>query len=256
MLNRMDVRSPLGRLASGRRTAFIVTGVGAIVVAATVISPAPTARGGAPSTALDASAARVLLAPGDLDAFTVFPAPCYRLFPDKGIHNGDTPIERSLLAYCIWSAITNNAVYGEGRVQIDAFARSVGYEPRPGLWPFTPIGGDFVATHHGIFEIYDTLIVFDSEEMAHERFVRETYSRASMLTNYHEAVVSRADESKTWSGVFGSDASARETQYVTEWRRGRVVAWVNTMGAADLTAEDNERLVGIVDQRIQSAFGD
>jgi len=98
-------------------------------------------------------------------------------------------------------------------------------------------------------------MALSSDAEAHDEFVSSSYSRADQETDYRELPTTLADERKIYRGVLGPDAANFQTQIVTFWRRGNYVAMVNTMGAADISETEHDRLVDIVDARIQAVVG-
>src|SRR2546421_424091 len=81
--------------------------------------------------------------------------------------------------------------------------------------PELPLAGSFVATHSGIFEVYDYVMALSSDAAAHDEFVSSSYSRAEQDMDYHELPANVADERKRYRGVLGPDATKFQTQIVT-----------------------------------------
>jgi hypothetical protein len=196
------------------------------------------------------------LASGDLPGFQVTPGmrPVSPALSDAcpsgpHIYDGTPPVPKR----CEFTSfLVDSAISGSGREQIDAYTREGGNTVNPAA-PMLPIGGPFVASHSGIFEIYDYVMVLPSDAAAHDEFVIESHSRQDQDTDYRELAASFGDERKMYRGVLGPSAATYETQIVTFWRRGNVVAMLNTMGAADLSEAEHARLVSLVDARIDAA---
>lgn len=162
------------------------------------------------------------------------------------IYDGTPPVPKR----CDFTSfLVDSAISGPGREQIDAYTRQGGNTVNPAS-PMLPIAGPFVASHSGIFEIYDDVMVLPSDAAAHDEFVTESYSRQEQDTDYRELPASVGDERKMYRGVFGPSATTYQTQIVTFWRRGNVVAMLNTMGAADVSEAEHARLVQLIDARI------
>lgn len=164
------------------------------------------------------------------------------------IYDGTPPVPKS----CDTSGfLVESAIQGVGRQQIDAYTREGGNTPDSET-PMLPVQGPFVSTHSGIFEVYDYVMVLGSDTAAHDEFLTASRTRAEQLADYRELPTSLADEGKVYRGVLGPDAMTYETQLVTVWRRGNVVGMVNTMGAGDVSEAEHDRLVGVVDARIET----
>jgi hypothetical protein len=196
------------------------------------------------------------LTAGDLPGFQVTPGmrPASPALSDAcpsgpQIYDGTPPVPKrcEFTSYLVVSATS-----GSGREQIDAYTREGGNTVNPSA-PMLPIEGPFVASHSGIFEIYDDVMVLPSDAAAHEEFVVESHSRQGQDTDYRELLASAGDERKMYRGVLGPSAATYQTQVVTVWRRGNVVAMLNTMGAADLSETEHARLVSLIDARIEAA---
>ncbi len=196
----------------------------------------------------------VALTLDDLPGFVVTPstAPVARAVTDACPPSFSIPDPRTtpLPERCDFTGfLTASAIDGAGREQLDAYTRETGNTPNP-LLPL-PIAGPFVATHSGIFEVYDWVVVLPSSVDAQDEFARMAHSRADQLSDYRELPSSLGDERRVYRGVFGPPATY-ETQIVTFWRRGDVVAMLNTMGAADISEDQHTDLVRIVDARMQA----
>jgi hypothetical protein len=165
------------------------------------------------------------------------------------IYDGTPPVPKR----CEFTSfLVDSAISGPGREQIDAYTREGGNTLNSAS-PILPIVGPFVAAHSGIFEIYDYVMVLPSDAAAHDEFVIESHSRQDQDTDYRELTASVGDERKMYRDVLGPSAATHETQIVTFWRRGNVIAMVNTMGAADLSEAQHARLVSLVDARMEAA---
>ncbi len=167
-----------------------------------------------------------------------------------------TPIIVETEKECFLSAfLTNEAYTDEARAQLDASDAQFGH-PFFGPDPDVPIEGPFVTSHHGVFEVYNQVLVYSTTAEAHSRYERLT----NPDPNSDRQIVSSpgfGDESTTFSATVAADAQevppmAHESQFVTYWRRGRVVITVSTQGAADMNPQDNWNLVSIVDQRVKN----
>ncbi len=146
--------------------------------------------------------------------------------------------------------LTLEAYSEEGRAQIDAVTREEGNAPGPD--PEVPITGPFVASHHGVFEVYDRVLVFPNQNAAHEVFTELTAPIPDTVMNWVSlSAPVIGDESISQTGRMVGTPLNAETSFVTIWREGTVVEEITTQGAADITLEDNLRLVSIVDQRVQ-----
>ena len=157
------------------------------------------------------------LMPGDLPGFKTTPS------------TAPTPVGRSIADACpirqhipdgtpvvpkrcdFTGFLIETGLNEPGRQQIDAFEREGGNEPRTET-PMLPVAGPFVATHSGIFEIYDYVMALSSDAEAHDEFVSSSYSRADQETDYRELPASLADERKMYRGVLGPDAANFQTQ--------------------------------------------
>jgi hypothetical protein len=177
---------------------------------------------------------------------------------DTGCGSWSVSLPLNLLSCAFGSYMTNEAYSGEGRAQIDAQARADGNDPEtmgaPGSTPEPdrPIHGIFVSTHHGIFELYNRAIIFDSPEDAHENLWESIDGARSSLSGFEEVPSGIGDESVTFKGLTGPDPQTYEMQFLTQFRRGRVVVSISTMGSPDLKVEENWRLAGILDSRIEA----
>ena len=95
-------------------------------------------------------------------------------------------------------------------------------------------------------------MVLPSADAASTAFAQLSYSRDRQLTDYRERPAGLGDEGKLYRGVLGPDSVDYETQIVTVWRRGNVVAMLNTIGASDISEIEHDRLVSIVDARMKA----
>ncbi len=151
--------------------------------------------------------------------------------------------------------LTNQAYTYEARVQLDASEVQFGH-PLSGPEQDVPIEGPFVTSHHGVFEVYDQVLVYSTTAEAQNRYERQT----TPDPNSDRRIVSSpgfGDESTTFSDTVDAEAQetpplAHESQFVTYWRRGRVVVTVSVLGAADMTPQDDWNLVSVVDQRVKN----
>jgi hypothetical protein len=233
-------------------TRRLIAAAVSVLLAATLL--AGCRSGHAPSGAAALPDPRGLaLAAGDLPGFGPTPGmrPAAAGLDDAcpgGPHISDgTPPVPSRCEFT--SFLADSAASGPGRAQIDATTRQGGNAVDPAA-PMLPIAGPFVATHSGIFEIYDYVMILPSDAAAHDEFVVEARSRQAQDTDYRELAGSAGDERMMYRGVLGPAATTYETQIVTFWRRGNVVAMVNTMGAADVSEAEHVRLAGLIDARI------
>jgi len=80
------------------------------------------------------------------------------------------------------SFVVDSATSGPGREQIDATTRQDGNAVNPAM-PALPITGPFVASHSGIFEIYDYAMVLASDAAAHDEFALLAVSRQAQDTS-------------------------------------------------------------------------
>ena len=201
--------------------------------------------------------AKVVLNASDVPGFTQFlPTHCDESGAVFG--PGGRKLDRVLTEEtCTSGFLVDAAVSGEGRAQIDAQTRAGGNEPGDPSRPSAdmPIHGVFVASHHGAFEIYDTVYRFSTEELARQTFQTLAYP-AQPDDTPREDVPSQTfgDERRTQKSVLGPTAEEWETNYQTVWRRGTVVGWVRTAGAADIDPHDVSRLAAIIDDRLKQAL--
>jgi hypothetical protein len=205
--------------------------------------------------------AGVALQAGDLPGFTAedslrpepASAPVVPLHPDQDCFHGFSIDYTPPPQRCAFSGfIVDTALMGAGRAEIDASARADGVPTDTDGLPEIPIHGPFVATHSGIFEIYDDIAVFADETTAEQQFAQLAYPRAGQLVGYRELPSSLGDDRLMYTGGFGPDPASSETQIVTIWRRGNAVATLSTLGAADISAAEHAALAGIIDQRLRA----
>jgi len=169
----------------------------------------------------------------------------------------ESPQQRDTSQECFLSGyVTMTAVTGEGRAQIDEVARRNGYDPSGKPLPLLPISGTFVSSHSGIFEVYDRVLVFSTDQAAHDEYARDTQPSEGQYFNLREIAAHWGDESATITGVLGPDPAQFETQMKTIWRRGRVVNVLSTQGASDISLSAHSRLVDGVDRRVAQHLGD
>ena len=147
------------------------------VVFALVCALAFAACGGHGSiAAVDSLAAKAVLTDGDMPGFTFMVADCQRDMPSWSFAQS-LPTQ---LAWCESAFVTNEAFSGEGRAQVEAQARADGYDPTeelpPGVTPWPDIQGPFVATHHGVLEVFDSIWIESSPEAAAELYKEMTAS--------------------------------------------------------------------------------
>ena len=139
-----------------------------------------------------------------------------------------TPLDKNFVIGHLQGLLNSVALRAPYKEQEDAYARSLGY--KVGKLPYVPLQGQVVSDNHGLLELYQTHLVFDSPTFASQVVQRVRVSNSSTVVPVPDSFGLNGLDAVAFESTQSSSAAVQESIVGVDFADGNDVVQLNFRG--------------------------